>query len=138
MAVKELHVDDGRVFAIAVSGDNRWCSAYEMELIKTEETELVELRELPEQVLLLKSGRRMYYLRIQENIQVMTEALHLCPGCCHCSALASSLGCQKVRDTGKAKQIEKYNFILSGYEVLNGQSSQTFVVSKCRNFEPDS
>ncbi|MDO5480879.1 MAG: hypothetical protein Q4F60_00820 [Candidatus Saccharibacteria bacterium] len=136
---KELYVEDDRAFMMIVGGDNRWCSTYEVELEEIDKERISDVREEPsEQILLLKSGEGMYYLCIQKGVPIKTEALHLCPMCCHCSALSGSFGCQKVRDLGRNKKIEKYGFVLSGYEILNGRDDQTFIVSRCKNFEADS
>lgn len=136
----EIHLDRAGVFVSILSQNGSSTLAAKPKKISAREAGA--LRKLSTQVLLLRRNAELYCICFSDemsSVPIQTELSHLCPSCRHCSALAGSFGCQKVRDLGTEKRIEKYRFIVDGHEVINGdQASQTFIVNRCANYHRDS
>lgn len=118
--------------------------------------EIIELRKTTIPSFVLKKNGHFYYTRIHKNMKFtnnMVLGAHLCGGCQHCSAAPDEKGgCPKVRNLDfsafrvskknfdaavmASKRIEKYDFILEGFESFN-TSQESFVVTRCTNFESD-
>lgn len=103
--------------------------------------QLLRIRKEGVPVFVLKIGNKLFYTKIHKmfNTAGILGNVHMCSvnsiTCARLSAASDANGgCQKVRDIGKAKRIEKYDFILLGYEFANVKND-CLVVGVCKNFK---
>jgi len=85
----------------------------------------------------LKEGERYFYTKIPAKLNFVSLSIgeHKCgKECLHLSALSDEEGgCEKVRDI-RNKMIEKYPFIVRGYETFNTKHD-SFRVLECKNYQ---
>ena len=91
---------------------------------------------------LYKYNGKFFYTKIaKKSIIHLKDVEHCCSTqhhmCIHLSPLRDEEGgCQKVRDIGRKKRIEKYPWITEGYETFNlSGGDEQFIVIKCEHFE---
>ncbi len=85
----------------------------------------------------LKEEGKLYYTVLPKVKILPLGSLmnHRCSSCYHLSAASDANGgCAKVREFSLG--IEKYSFIVKGYETV-GASGDVFIVQNCENYEPD-
>lgn len=100
--------------------------------------ELAELRASGIPGFVLKDSGKFYYTAIPKKLNLITTNVlkkHNCGE--NCSRLSPAAdedgGCAKIRDRFE-KHIEKYDFIIQGYETFNC-NRESLVVSKCAHYE---
>lgn len=111
---------------------------YEMEEIPVTEIENKRKSNIPG--FILKDDGKYFYTEVPPKIGFnleITTGHHMCSfGNDDCNRLSPDTdergGCAKVRD--QYKRIEKYHFIISGFETINTRQ-RSFVVLKCNNYE---
>lgn len=108
--------------------------------VKVTVNQLSKYRKKGTPSLVLKSDGDFLYTGIPADLSLVAFTLigeHKCAapgqGCCHLSAASDEEGgCAKVRN--RATYIERYPWIVSGYETFNTKHD-VFVVLDCRHFE---
>ena len=141
--VREIHLSSERTVIVRIaSDDDEQQPTKTLTIIpkKIREEDAEALRETTETTLLLKRNSELFYIPLGRAADVHTQffGIHLCPNCGRCSALSGKRGCEKVRNRGRGKRLEKYRFIADGYEVINGtRVNESFIVENCADFVPD-
>ena len=111
------------------------------QLNEVNESEISKFREMGIPSIVLKLNGTLYHSEIPENVPLLSVDLfgtpHMCALPDHvCSRLSAASdengGCEKVRN--KSRWIEKYPWIISGYETFNTKNDVFFVV-KCSHYE---
>ena len=102
-------------------------------LISLEEAEMLRAIGMPS--LIYKKNGQLFHKEISRS-DFFSFGTHLCASgtsCCQKLSAASDEegGCAKVRDVGKSKKIEKYDFIKEGYETF-GVRFDSFIVLNCQ------
>lgn len=102
--------------------------------------QLLKIRKEGFPVFILKVGEQLFFSQVNSyfNTSGIFGSIHQCNlntiTCARLSAASDADGgCQKVRDIRKAKRIEKYDFILLGYEFANVKND-CLVVGVCKHF----
>lgn len=102
--------------------------------------QLLRIRKEGVPIFILKVGEQLFFSQVNSyfNTSGILGNVHQCCvnsiTCARVSAASDADGgCQKVRDIGKAKRIEKYGFILLGYEFANVKND-CLVVGVCKHF----
>lgn len=110
----------------------------DLQAVSKEELLLIRKEGIP--IFILKVGKQQFYTKIHTrfNTSGILGNVHQCNlntvTCARVSAAPDENGgCQKVRDIGKSKRIEKYDFILLGYEFANVKND-CLVVGVCKHF----
>lgn len=106
---------------------------YELKTIS--KSELEDLRESGKPVFILKKYNKYYYTEVTVKFNLFNNKLcnHLCKSCKNCRPSK----CQKVRDIGDDKKIEKYDYLAIGVETDNMKDYyDSFVVKACIGFIP--
>lgn len=118
-----------------VSSESRILERYKLNKISVDELEV--LRESKEPTLIIKNDGKYYYAKVKADTRLGTSNFmgnHQCSYMNHqCEYLLASLGeegCRKVYDADN--KLENYDFITSGYELLNTEIEE-FVVTGCSN-----
>lgn len=103
--------------------------------------EINSLREEKKPIFLLKDNGRYFYTVIHRCMKFHTAEIigcHWCFSrsyeCVRLHALSDPEGCWKVRDLGTDKRIEKYPFIIKGYETIYTYE-ESFVVLECDHYK---
>ena len=111
------------------------------ELQAVSKEQLLRIRKEGVPIFILKVGEQIFFSQVNSyfNTSGILGNVHQCSvnsiTCARVSAASDANGgCQKVRDIGKAKRIEKYDFILLGYEFANVKND-CLVVGVCKNFK---
>lgn len=102
--------------------------------------QLLRIRKEGVPIFILKVGEQLFFSQVNSyfNTSGILGNVHQCSvnsiTCARVSAASDANGgCQKVRDIGKSKRIEKYGFILLGYEFANVKND-CLVVGVCKHF----
>ncbi|MBR3163136.1 MAG: hypothetical protein IKF17_03445 [Clostridia bacterium] len=128
----QFYIKEGSI--IRCSSKENICAA----LSKVSVNELEILRNSTERGLIFKKNRSYYYANLEDfppydRVVIENVKAHICRVCRHLSAAPDELGgCAKSR--GFSRNIELYDFILSGYETINF-NNDVFMVIKCRNWD---
>lgn len=103
--------------------------------------QLLRIRKEGIPIFILKIGEQVFYKKINTRFNtsgILGNVHQCCVNSITCARVSAASdangGCQKVRDIGKAKRIEKYGFILLGYEFANVKSD-CLVVGVCEHFK---
>ena len=110
------------------------------DLIEITKEELIGFKKTSIPSFVLKEEERYYYSAIPDNINLISSGIfqHKCAAsgkeCNRLSAASDEKGgCAKVRDRSN-KGIEKYPWIIEGYETFNTRYD-SFVVAECLHYE---
>ncbi len=137
-----------------VTGEGKWVTEAELPLKEVTESELFELRLKGKPCFLLKKDGHYYYTPIEKSLRIFANMGFGKHACANCDRLSPAKdcdgGCAKVRDRdvqylmkeGKSlkdsvthcKRIEKYVFILKGYETFN-TDLECFGVFECTHHQ---
>ena len=122
---------------IDYSSKNRQEKHFLLPLKEVTVEELQEARKTKTPYFVLKEYGKYYLAEIQHDFVFVSSKVlggHMCSYCDHVSAASDEDGgCVKVRQFSKC--IERYPFILLGYETFNTVSN-VFVVPQCTNYAP--
>ena len=119
----------------------------QLDISKIVELENFRLKNIDVEYILNKIGEKFDEISIKNGVKSLSLKIvlniidkiydktqnHLCWMNCK---NATPNNCEKIKDKYK-KNINQYDFITNGYQVISDEGVETFVVTKCKNYEEE-